>query len=927
MSPTAEAHRLRGHPMPRPNRPIMKRALVPATLITLAACSGPAAPRTQATLEVPPINGGRAIAEITDTVSPVEPILPVSVREEQSRFVLQPGYRLDPVLTEPDIMEPAAIAFDGNGRMFVLELRTYMQDADATGELEPGNRISMHEDTDNDGVYDRHTVFVDSLVFPRFVMPFGKNSILSMESNEDEVYRFTDTDGDGRADQKELFTTSFGRSGNVEHQQAFLYWGMDNWMYSTYNAFRIRWTPNGVIREPTGPNGAQWGVTQDNEGKIWFQGGASGLPSQFQFPVVYGRFNVPDQLEEGFAEPFGLAGVGDYQPGPQASRPDGTLNQVTGSAGNDVFRGNRLPEDLVGDYFYGEPVARIIRRVRPVVTEGLTQLRNVYQPERSEFIRSIDPLFRPVDLATAPDGTLYIVDMYRGIIQEGNWTRPGSHLRNKIEQYGMDSVVSRGRIWRVTHESMERDRRRPRMLDETPAQLVRHLEDANGWWRDMAQQLLVLAQDRSVTPELERMARTSSTHLGRFHALWTLEGLDALSPALVRELLADPDPRIRVQALRASETLYKAGDASFADDYRRLAGDTNADVAVQALLTMSLLAVPDLEAAVQTAMAASSARGVQLVGTQILEQAAAAAAGGPFAGPQFSDADRALLTRGGAIYAELCAQCHGENGRGTPAGPGATLAPSLAASARVQDHREYVIQTLLHGMTGPIEGTTYAGGMMLPMGENDDEWIASVASYIRKSFGNDASVVTPTEVAAVRAASSSREAPWTYDELRASMPRALQPGEGWRVTASHNADAAEGVLNFAGWSTAAPQQSGMWLQIELPEAVDLTELQFSSPMQRIPRPPTPGGGGPGAGGPPAFVSTAPVGYRVEVSMDGRDWGTPVAEGSGAGSSTVITFAPKRGRFVRISQTADVAVEGNPAWSMVRLRLFERGAGR
>src|SRR5690606_14438037 len=238
--------------------------------------------------------------------------------------------------------------------------------------------------------------------------------------------------GDGRADKRELFTRDFGRAGNVEHQQAFLTWGMDNWMYSTYNAFRIRWTPDGVIREPTGPNGAQWGVTQDNEGKIWFQGGASGLPAQFQFPVVYGRCQVPDQLATGFEEPFGLAGVGDFQPGPDASRPDGTLNRVTGSAGNDVFRGDRLPEELIGDYFYGEPVARIVRRVHPVVTEGNTQLHNVYQAERSEFIRSTDPLFRPVDIATAPDGTLYIVDMYRGIIQEGNWTPPGSQDRKSV---------------------------------------------------------------------------------------------------------------------------------------------------------------------------------------------------------------------------------------------------------------------------------------------------------------------------------------------------------------------------------------------------------------------------------------------------------------------------------------------------------------
>ena len=107
-------------------------------------------------------------------------------------------------------------------------------------------------------------MFVDKLVFPRFVMPFGANAILTMETNADEVWKYTDTNGDGVADKKELFTTSFGRAGNMESQQASLFWAMDNWLYSTVNAFRLRWTPNGLLREPTGPNSAQWGVTQDD---------------------------------------------------------------------------------------------------------------------------------------------------------------------------------------------------------------------------------------------------------------------------------------------------------------------------------------------------------------------------------------------------------------------------------------------------------------------------------------------------------------------------------------------------------------------------------------------------------------------------------------------------------------------------------------
>jgi hypothetical protein len=284
-------------------------------------------------------------------LAPKAPTLPLSPSDQAKKFVLQPGYAMEAVLTDPQIDQPGAISFDGNGRMFVLELKSYMLDADATDELEPTSRISRWEDKNNDGVYETGTVFVDSLVFVRFVLPYGKDAILTMESNADNVYKYTDTNGDGVADKKELFTTKYGRSGNVEHQQGFMYWGMDNWLYSTYNAFRVRFDAS--ARETTGANGAQWGVTQDDDGKIWFQGGASGVPSYFQFPIHYGRFAVQDQLAEGFTVPWGSPVlISDMQGGmDQIRMPDGTLNSVTGGAGNDVFRGTRLPAELVGQYF------------------------------------------------------------------------------------------------------------------------------------------------------------------------------------------------------------------------------------------------------------------------------------------------------------------------------------------------------------------------------------------------------------------------------------------------------------------------------------------------------------------------------------------------------------------------------------------------
>ena len=129
------------------------------------------------------------------------------------------------MLSEPDIQDPTQIAFDGNGRMFVLEMRGYMQDLNATGQLDPVGRVSVHDDRDNDGVYETHSVFVDHLVLPRWVMPFGANAVLVNESNADDVWKFTDTNNDGVADRKDLFGTGFGRLTNVELQQSGLTWG------------------------------------------------------------------------------------------------------------------------------------------------------------------------------------------------------------------------------------------------------------------------------------------------------------------------------------------------------------------------------------------------------------------------------------------------------------------------------------------------------------------------------------------------------------------------------------------------------------------------------------------------------------------------------------------------------------------------------
>ncbi|MFH6602636.1 discoidin domain-containing protein [Maribacter algicola] len=858
-------------------------------------------------------------------LEPKAPVLPLHPEEEAKKFLLPEGFHIEPVLTEPQIEQPGAISFDGNGRMFVLELRTYMLTADSDGTLEPASRISRWEDIDNDGIYETGTVFVDSLIFPRFVLPYGKDAVLTMNSDEDNVYKFTDTNGDGKADKKELFTNNYGRSGNVEHQQAFMYYNMDNWLYSTYNAFRVRETPTGVIRENTGYNRAQWGVTHDDDGKVWFLGGASGLPSQFQQPVHYGNFNYEDNYAEGFEEPWGAAVlIGDLQEGMDRVRENnGGPKRVTGAAGNDIYRGDRLPKSLYGQLFYGEPVARIVRQVNPVVNEGITTLHNAFQDQKSEFLRSTDPLFRPVDMTTAPDGTLYITDMYHGIIQEGQWAQKGTYLRAKIEQYQLDKVIGLGRIWRITHDSKERDKTRPNMLNETPAQLVRHLEHPNGWWRDQAQQLIVLSQDKSVAPQLEAIVTGSDNLLARFHALWSLEGLGTLKPKMVRELLEDPNPRMRIQAMRVGETLYKSGNKSLGDDYLNLLEDENVDVALQAMLSAHVLEVPSLDIALKELLRSNRAKGIQTIGSQILEPKEVRNWWEVTAN-ELTDAQKSTLYKGKVIFNELCVQCHGNDGAGTPVGEGLVMAPPLTGSVRVQSHPEYVIKTVMHGLEGPLDGKTYPAGIMVGNKEQSDEWIAAIVSYIRTNLSNEGSMVTAEDVRKVRTKTMEREGPYIYSELMESVPQELVPNGQWKITASHSVptriggtSAPSGAFNFEGWTTGEDQKKGMWFQIELPGQAKVSELHFTSqPNSRGWRPDAP---------PP--IQTYPRTYVLEASNDGVNWSKLVEE-KGRQAKVALVFEPVDAKFLRITLMEDVeSIEDlKIPWSMKQMKIFGRQTG-
>ena len=826
---------------------------------------------------------------------------PLAPEAALKTFKLPPGFRIEIVAADPLIETPIAMQWDADGRLWVVEMPSYMNTPTAEGELNPINRVSVLEDTDGDGKMDKKTVFLDKLVMPR-ALCLAYGGVLVCEP---PVLNFYPIEPGLKPGKAVLVDKNYAPNGikNPEHTGNSPTWLMNNWIVSANHTLRFRRVDNEWKRSATTSRG-QWGLTMDDWGRPYYNSNSD----QHRVDLLPGHYLARNP---NLRQPFGInvqmtpdqrtwpirvnPGVNrGYQAGQLT--PEGRLATFTGACGPVVYRGDQFPTNHVGDVFLCEPTANLIRHNMVLDRDGILSSTNAHV--QSEFLASTDERFRPVNLANGPDGCLYIVDMARGLIQHHIYLT--SYLRRQTEGRNLQSPIHLGRIYRVVHAGTPVRRRDILPAKPTLDEWLQRLSHPNGWWRDCAQQNLVLARQPESIPRLRGLCRPESgaSALGRIHALWTLEGLSALTPALVRDVMKHPDPQIRIQAIRASESLYKAGDKSFAADYRVLAKDADVNVVIQAMLTANLMQIPESTALIRETLASSSARGVKEIGNQLLTPGRSM--GQPASNDQsvgvlnLTVEQRRAMTQGQAVFREICFSCHGNDGRGTPiAGStdGATLAPSLASSTRLAGHRDYVIQVLLKGLTGELDGKVYnGGGVMVPMGANTDEWIANVASFVRNSFGNTASFVTAEQVAAARAASASRTTPWTLAELEAQVPILLANQSEWKATASVNEAAAANALEAAApvatavpaaapasaprggagggrggaapaarWDTGGAQQAGMWFQIELSQAANVAEVQLDTMAT---------GGRGGGGGRGAAPVGGPVKYQGQVSADG-----------------------------------------------------------
>ena len=518
----------------------------------------------------------------------------LSPADELKTMTLPAGYRLELVASEPLVEDPVVIDWDGDGRLWVVEMLGYMNDIRAANEKDPTGRIVMLQDTNGDGRMDKRTVFAEGLVLPRALKVLDKGVLVAEPPN---LWFMQDTNGDGKADTKQPVTDTYGRrDANVEHNANTLLWALDNWMHTSEADTFLRFK-NGTFEVRKTIARGQWGASQDDAGRIFRNSNESALHADLVPTPYYARSaaltrtrgsyeflggGAADLNEVWPAQPTPVVNRG-YQAG--ILRADGRLARFTAACAPTVYRGDRLPADLYGNVFLAEPAGNLVSRV--IVTDDGTMLRGRKAYADSEFITSTDVRFRPVYLSSAPDGTLYVVDMYRGIIQHRGYIT--EYLRDQILSRSLEQPLRRGRIWRVVHQGT-RPGPRPSLAHATSRVLIDTLSHPNGWWRDTAQQLLIQRADKAAIGPLQQLAANAPSARTRLHALWTLDGLDALDAASVTQALTNPSRDVRVSALRLSERWLREGNATMQSAVMALAGD--ADWAVRGQLAASIGELP-----------------------------------------------------------------------------------------------------------------------------------------------------------------------------------------------------------------------------------------------------------------------------------------------------------------------------------------------
>jgi mono/diheme cytochrome c family protein/glucose/arabinose dehydrogenase len=550
---------------------------------------------------------GRSWTPAVQKAPAASPVL--SPQDEMKQFYLPPGFRAELVAAEPLVQDPIAIDWDPDGRLWVVEYPEYVPDLQTPEpNLEPIGRIAVLEDTNNDGRMDKRTVFADGLVQARAVKVLD-DGILVLEPPT--VWLMHDTNGDLKMDTKEVVGTDYGRrEGGVEGNANSFVWGLDNYLHSAGSnvTYSLRLKDGVFDRRPTLSRG-EWGVGEDDFGRIFRNDSESTIRVDL-VPTPYYARNPALVRTRGSEEVLtndtsNINEVWPVRPNPGTNRSyqfgitrpsNGTLVQVTAACTPMVYRGDRLPPELYGNVFVAEPAGNFVRRI--VVEDDGTTLRARNAYDKAEFFSSTDERFRPVFISNAPDGTLMVVDFYRGVLQDRASTT--LYLKEYIQKRKLDAPtgVGRGRVYRIVHDGVQRDPIRPQLSRASPAQLVEALSHPNGWWRDTAQRLLVERSAVNVIPALKALAASTAPPRTRVKALWVLDGTDNIDVATVNKALTDGSRDVRTSAVRLAERWLGEPASPVQDTVMKLIDDPDWQVREQVAASLGVLPPGQRESAI-----------------------------------------------------------------------------------------------------------------------------------------------------------------------------------------------------------------------------------------------------------------------------------------------------------------------------------------
>ncbi len=534
---------------------------------------------------------------------------PLGPQESMKTFQFAEDFKAEIFASEPLVIDPVSMQYDGDGNVYVVG----MLDAYKPDSVKGKGEIVMLKDTNGDGRADTSTVFVDGLREATSILPWKGGLLVCAAPN---IVYYKDTDGDGRSDLKEILFTGFFNK-NEEAQITNLRFGIDNWIYAN-NAgqageisfsrkpsapslnvhgsdFRFRLDRN-VFERSTGPG--QFGLAIDDWGHRFFTANSLHLrevvvplrylernpylpssakttiqnssdhdPLMYQLSTTpYWRQERTDRRNKQFQEN-------------QLDRVEHARDHFTGASGGTYYGGDKFPKEYYGSIFTGDVAGNLVHRDILTVVDSVPYLvaKRGKNENDKEFMATTDSWFRPANFSVGPDGYLYMIDMYRQHIET-----PMSIPEDLQKPMDFNAGNKYGRIYRIVpRDDGPYKPVNPNLTKASSSELVKALTHENSWWRLTAQRLLLERQDKSVLPEVTALFAQNEDPRFRLHALYVLEGMDALDADIVKTAMKDPSPGVRENAAILSERF-----PSCLSQLEEMIDDTSIRVAFQATLSL-----------------------------------------------------------------------------------------------------------------------------------------------------------------------------------------------------------------------------------------------------------------------------------------------------------------------------------------------------